>query len=66
VEIIRAGKKMIIHPSKVFVGDIMIADSGVSIPADCILLAGEDLQTTEAEMTGETENIKKLTIDECI
>ena len=48
------------------VGDLMIVQSGIHIPGDCILLEGSDLQTTESEMTGESDNLKKQTLEECV
>jgi magnesium-transporting ATPase (P-type) len=66
VAIIRNGEKQFVHPSILLVGDIMILESGVKIPADCLLIDGEDCQTTEAEMTGEIDNIKKQSLTECL
>jgi magnesium-transporting ATPase (P-type) len=42
VAIIRNSEKQFVHPSVLLVGDILVLESGVHIPADCLLLSGED------------------------
>ena len=56
---IRDGNKLFTHPSACLVGDIAVVKAGMHVPADGILISGEDVQTTEAEITGENDNIKK-------
>ena len=62
---IRDGAKLFTHPSVCVVGDIVVVKAGMHVPADGILISGEDVQTTEAEITGENDNIKKDTPDAC-
>ena len=45
--------------SDLVVGDIIKIDSGMRIPADCILLEGTDIATDESAMTGEPEQVEK-------
>jgi magnesium-transporting ATPase (P-type) len=42
-----------------------VIQAGIHIPADGILISGEDVHTTEAEITGENDNIKKCPPEEC-
>jgi len=37
------------------VGDVIKIESGMKIPADCVLIDGTDIATDESAMTGEPE-----------
>ena len=48
------------------VGDIVKLVEGMEIPADGIVLASADLTTDESAMTGETDPVKKSTIEKAV
>ena len=66
VTVIRDGIANIMHPSEVLVGDIVEIATGMAVPADCLLLLGNDVEAMEAAMTGESDNLKKKTVMECM
>ncbi|CAK72615.1 unnamed protein product (macronuclear) [Paramecium tetraurelia] len=66
VTVIRNGQKCDIHMSEVMVGDVVMIFEGMEIPADGLVLEASDLTTDESAMTGETDPIKKNTLDYCI
>jgi Ca2+-transporting ATPase len=37
------------------VGDLIVIESGKTIPADCILVQATDMSVNESALTGETE-----------
>ena len=41
------------------VGDILHLKEGDHIPADCLLIEGDELKTDESNITGESEHLKK-------
>ncbi|KAL4476839.1 hypothetical protein ABPG72_010676 [Tetrahymena utriculariae] len=66
VTVIRSGKPSNIHMSLVQVGDIVVLNEGMEIPADGIILESSELITDESAMTGETDPIKKQVLKDCI
>lgn len=54
------------HPKHLLVGDIIKIENGITIPADGVLIEGSQIETIEAAMTGENDNIKKLPFDQAI
>lgn len=46
-------------------GDIVVIEDGMPIPADALLIEGTDVETDESAMTGETDPIKKASLQEC-
>ena len=57
--VIRGGKEKEIPSREIVVDDILVLRSGERIPADCILLDGEDIEVNEAILTGESGDIEK-------
>jgi len=57
--VIRGGEEKEILSSEIVPGDILILRSGERIPADCMLLDGEDIEVNEAILTGESSDITK-------
>ena len=53
------GKTKSISTYGLLVGDIMLLKQGDHIPADCLLLDGDEFQTDESNITGESEHVKK-------
>jgi len=48
------------------VGDIMVLEAGMVFPADGLITECTDLEVNEASITGENDNIIKLTFDNCL
>lgn len=57
--VVRGSKEKEIPSSEIVVGDILVLRSGERIPADCVLLDGEDIEVNEAILTGESNDIEK-------
>ncbi|KAI4195478.1 MAG: hypothetical protein LQ350_007189 [Teloschistes chrysophthalmus] len=59
VKAIRSGKSVMISVFDVMVGDVLHLESGDSIPADGILIAGHGIRCDESSATGESDAMKK-------
>ncbi len=57
--VIRGGKEKEILSKRIVTEDILVLRSGERIPADCILIDGEDIEVNEAILTGESSDIEK-------
>lgn len=57
---------MEIHQSEVMVGDLVILREGMQVPADGLLVKNSEVICDESAMTGETDPLKKETVDGCI
>ena len=66
VTILRDGNWFTVHPKALLVGDIVKLENGVTIPTDGILLESSGAEVVEAAMTGENDNIKKLSFKESL
>lgn len=44
------------------VGDVLLFSAGMKVPADCIVLEGQDIVCDEGELTGEPIGIEKIAI----
>lgn len=53
-----------IDSSLLVVGDIIKFEAGMKVPADCIMLEGQDVVCVEGELTGEPDGIDKIPVDE--
>jgi Ca2+ transporting ATPase len=62
VRIVRDGVWSSVHPKKLMVGDVVKLENGLTIPADGLLIEGFQIEVVEASMTGENDNIKKLSV----
>ena len=63
----RDGKTIVdLHHNYVCVGDILELKYGKEIPVDGIFLAGSDLTTNEAAMTGESDERRKEGYQACM
>lgn len=45
-----------IDGSELVVGDLIQFESGMKVPADCIMVEGQDVECIEGELTGEPDN----------
>jgi Ca2+-transporting ATPase len=62
IKVIRDGIEVIIASSDLVPGDVMIISEGVKIPADGEIIKASDLCMDESTLTGEAENVWKVTI----
>lgn len=46
------------------VGDIIGFQAGMKIPADCVMIDGQDVTCSETELTGEPDSLEKIVINE--
>jgi len=53
-----------IDSSELVVGDIIKFEAGMKVPADCIMIEGQDVACIEGELTGEPDAIEKFALDE--
>ena len=51
-----------IDSATLVVGDIVKFEQGMKIPADCIMVTGQDVQMSEGELTGESEECEKTVV----
>ncbi|HDQ23118.1 MAG TPA: HAD family hydrolase [Candidatus Uhrbacteria bacterium] len=58
-KVFRDGKEIIIDPSELTIGDVVLVETGDRIPADGRLFESSDLQVNEAALTGESLPVNK-------
>lgn len=64
--VIRDGRIVILNPSELVVGDIIVLQAGDSVPCDCILVEKDKgIIVNESALTGETDDIEKKVEDDC-
>jgi Ca2+-transporting ATPase len=51
-----------IDATELLVGDVILFSAGMKVPADCIVLEGQDICCDEGELTGEPMGIDKIAI----
>jgi len=59
IKVYRDGKKSTIQAEKLVIGDIIVLEPGLRIPADAILLEATELMINESILTGESKPIEK-------
>lgn len=62
---LRNGENTEINFDDIKVGDLIQIKTGMSIPADAILVKGTGVTSDESAMTGESIELKKETMDQC-
>ena len=62
---VRDGERQSIHPEELLVGDIVELANGILIPADGLMIQGNEIEIVEAAMTGENDPIKKQVNELC-
>jgi P-type E1-E2 ATPase len=63
--VIRNGQEEVIHHNNIMVGDICKIRAGMNIPVDGVVIRASGIQANEAAMTGESDELKKDTMDNC-
>lgn len=53
-----------IDGSELVVGDLIYFEAGMKVPADCVMVEGQDVYTIEGELTGEPDNMEKVYVEE--
>lgn len=66
VNVRRSGKEVEIPEEQLLVGDVMMVQSGMSLPADGILIDAIGIAVDESPMTGEADLVEKDTYEECL
>jgi len=61
--VIRDGDVKPINPAELVCGDVCILEGGINLTADGLVLEGKEITIDESAMTGETDTIKKLSLD---
>lgn len=51
--------------TELVVGDIIKLEKGKEIPADCMMISGNDLTCNESSLTGEPLDLVKKPLDDC-
>ncbi len=59
---VRGGKEKEIASGEIVTGDVLVLRSGERVPADCILIDGEDVEVSEAILTGESDDLPKIQV----
>ena len=54
--------EMTIDSTELVVGDLIKIISGAKLPADCLMIEGQDVECVEAELTGEPDAIRKVPV----
>jgi P-type Ca2+ transporter type 2C len=47
----------------ILVGDILLLEAGDIVPVDAVLAEGHDVRCDESSVTGESDMLKKVTVD---
>ena len=61
VDVVRDGERVAVDVSELVVGDVLWVRAGMQLPADGVLIDGQDLKCDESAVTGETDIMKKST-----
>ena len=62
----RNGQETTVHYNDIKVGDVIAIKAGMNIPVDGVVLNGAGISVTEAAMTGESDELKKDTLEGCL
>lgn len=57
--VIRGGERLRVDSRELVVGDLCVLGEGDRVPADGVLIAGQDLQADESLLTGESDPVPK-------
>ncbi|KAI8178051.1 Calcium-transporting ATPase 2 [Colletotrichum sp. SAR 10_75] len=64
VKVIRSGRSLMINVNEILVGEVLHLEPGDMVPADGILIEGQDLKCDESSATGESDVLKKTAGDQ--
>lgn len=66
VNLWRDGEQIQLHQSELLVGDVIMVQNGMEVPADGLLTYGADITCDESAMTGETLPLIKEVYLKCM
>ena len=66
VTTLRNGSMINLHSNDILVGDVIILNQGMVIPADGILMESDDIKIDESSLTGEGKMVRKIHYDKYI
>ena len=66
VTCLRKSQEEIVHYNDIKVGDLIKIKAGMNIPVDGVIVHSSGVQTNEAAMTGESDELKKESIEMCL
>nr|XP_036587323.1 plasma membrane calcium-transporting atpase 2 [Colletotrichum truncatum]KAF6798054.1 plasma membrane calcium-transporting atpase 2 [Colletotrichum truncatum] len=64
VKVIRSGRSVMINVNEILVGEVLHLEPGDMVPADGILIEGQDVKCDESSATGESDVLKKTAGDQ--
>ena len=64
--VVRNGQTQLMNADVILVGDVITVNYGEILPADALLIDGNNIKADESSLTGESKELKKMTYDECI
>jgi Ca2+-transporting ATPase len=59
VQVVRGGKRQQVSTNYLLVGDVVLLECGDKIPADGVLIQGDEVTVNESSLTGEPEDVRK-------
>lgn len=62
---LRNGKEELVHYDNICVGEIIKVKAGMNIPVDGIVIKASGITANESAMTGESDELKKDTVEGC-
>ena len=62
---LRNGEEVQVHYDNICVGEVIKVKAGMNIPVDGIVIKASGITANEAAMTGESDELKKDTVDGC-
>jgi P-type E1-E2 ATPase len=65
IDVLRNGEVEELHHNFISVGDILILKYGKEIPVDGLIFMANELTTNEAAMTGESDERRKQSFEQC-
>jgi len=64
VAVFRGSEKAVTMDSEeLVVGDLVLIEAGMKVPADMVVVSGQDIACTEGDLTGEPDAVPKVVID---
>lgn len=58
-KVIRDGKMIVIKAREIVIGDIVNIEAGDRVPADCVVISGDNIRSDESILTGESVSVEK-------
>jgi magnesium-transporting ATPase (P-type) len=62
---LRNGKEEQVHYDNIAVGEVIKIKAGMNVPVDGVVIKAADLTVNESAMTGESDELKKESLEAC-